>query len=1019
MAEKAGEIYYTVDIETANALEAVKQINQALGTLDSSARTSVKVLDNLDKSADQTGAAFSELAGYARSMDGSLKNLNSNVNSITRAMQEAGSSAGGAGAEFTRAEAILESLGNQLAILEEAQENGARSAAMLTAQIRAGSKATDEEKQKIGELTGRLYDMKTGVDTGAKSHGNWKNSMQQAGYQVQDFVVQVQGGQSALVAFAQQGSQLAGAFGPGGAVLGAVIAIGSAVAGTLVASLGKGKDALEALQDATKTLDDVMTVSSNGVAAFSDKFAEMARINLSVAAAMKKQAELELGNALAKLPSQIQDVTGKFITLTDRITSGFSGASPSIKLFNANLKFLGVTTDDYGKAMEQAMSKGPNFQTIALSMADTVDAIADRFGWTNEQAFQFTKKLSDISNKAKPTTDDLMSLNKMMLENKSSTQQGSEQTAIYSREILGVASSAVTAEARLAQLRAITISLSDSQAKALQQARQELFITKQTGAAKQQAQAWRDAERQGLKSGTQAFREYYQVRLQTYKQQEANAEAAKNDRDAQSSANSAARQAGTQAERNARILEDYHQKASLSADSTSDLSREQAILAATQKLTNPTPQQVAQVQQDAAAAWDKAAALKAQNAVPERKENADYAAQRKALDSLKDQKNANGELIISQEQYNRASEQLEEQHQVNLAKIRAQQVVSPTQQAQGEVDPVQQLANQHAQEIALIQQFETQKGQLTQRGIELMNAANKQYEQQRIAAQWEIYRNQSLGNEALAASFDALAGNASNALTGVITGSMSAQEAMRSLASTVLNSLVNSFVQMGVEWAKSAIMGAAKQEAAIGATTAAQVAGIGVQTAASTTAAVATTAAWTPAAIMSSIASFGGAVAIGMGAMAGIMALSKGRKNGGPVTSGNVYPVGEGNLPEFMQTNKGLFMIPGDKGRVFSNKDVTGGTPSIKKASTGKEYLNNSGSNSSQQSGSSNRPLQVNIQFFDQTSGGSHTLQTETSMDNGIAEVRAYLLDDQANNGEITRGYAAALGTRVVARGAF
>ncbi|MBS4500937.1 hypothetical protein JEQ32_28450 [Klebsiella pneumoniae] len=458
-------------------------------------------------------------------------------------------------------------------------------------------------------------------------------------------------------------------------------------------------------------------------------------------------------------------MTTEFITLTDRITSGFSGASPSIKLFNANLKYLGVTTDDYGQAVQQAMSKGPDFQTITLSMAGTVDAIAERFGWTSDQAFLFTKKLSEVSNKAAPATDDLIALNNIILSNGSSTQKGSEQTAIYSRKMLDMASSAVTAEAKLAQLRAITISLSDSQAKALQQARQELFITKQTGEAKQQAQAWRDAERQGLKAGTQAFREYYQVKLQTYKQQEANAEAAKNERNAQSEANSAAKQAGTQAERNARILEDYQQKAALSADSTSDLSREQAILAAKQKLINPTPQQVAQVERDAAAAWDKAAALKAQNAVPERKENADYAAQRKALDSLKDQKNANGELIISQEQYNRASEQLEEQHQVNLAKIRAQQVVSPTQEAQGQIDPVQQLANQHAQQIALIQQFETQKGQLTQRGIELMNAANKQYEQQRIAAQWEIYRNQSLSNEALAASFDALAGNASNALT--------------------------------------------------------------------------------------------------------------------------------------------------------------------------------------------------------------------------------------------------------------
>lgn len=845
--------------------------------------------------------------------------------------------------------------------------------------------------------------------------------MQQAGYQVQDFVVQVQGGQSALVAFAQQGSQLAGAFGPGGAVLGAVIAIGSAVAGTLVASLGKGKDALEALQDATKALDDVMTVSSNGVAALSDKYAEMARINLSVATAMKKQAELELGNALAKLPSEIQDVTGKFITLTDRITSGFSGSSPSIKLFNANLKYLGVTTDDYGKAMEQAMSKGPTFQTIALSMADTVDSIASRFEWTNESAFKFTKMLSDVSNKAKPTTDDLMALNKMLQDTHNDTQKGREQATEYAKGILAIASSAVTAEARLAQLKAITVSLGDSQAKALQQARQELFITKQTGAAKQQAQAWRDAERQGLKSGTQAFREYYQVRLQTYKQQEANAEAAKKDRDAQSSANSAAKQAGTQAERNARILEDYHQQASISADSTSDLSREQAILAARQKLINPTPQQVAQVERDAAAAWDKAAALKAQSVVPERKENADYAAQRKALDSLKDQKNANGELIISQEQYNRASEQLEEQHQINLAKIRAQQVVSPTQEAQGQIDPVQQLANQHAQQIALIKQFETQKGQLTQRGIELMNAANKQYEQQRIAAQWEIYRNQSLGNEALAASFDALAGNASNALTGIITGSMSAQEAMQSLSSTVLNSLINSFVQMGVEWAKNAIMGATTQQAAIIATSAVQNAAVAAQVGVSTAAAATTTAAWTPAALMASIASMGTAAKIGLGALLGVMAMgvAGGRKNGGSVSSGNIYPVGEGNLPEFMQTSKGLFMIPGDDGRVFSNKDVTSGAPTIKRASTGKEYLPASSASSSQAESRTERPIQVNITLIDQTTGNQHNITgTEAFQQGDVVTVTGWL-NDVDTAGPMSTAFADAHGLRRQARGAF
>lgn len=75
---------------------------------------------------------------------------------------------------------------------------------------------------------------------------------------------------------------------------------------------------------------------------------------------------------------------------------------------------------------------------------------------------------------------------------------------------------------------------------------------------------------------------------------------------------------------------------------------------------------------------------------------------------MKDLKTALDGKRITQQQYDQTSEQLEAQHQANLAKIRSQQVVNPTQQAIAEVDPVQQLANQHAQELALIQQFEQQ-----------------------------------------------------------------------------------------------------------------------------------------------------------------------------------------------------------------------------------------------------------------------------------------------------------------------
>ncbi|MCI0252903.1 UNVERIFIED_ASMBLY: hypothetical protein E7W53_08970, partial [Cronobacter sakazakii] len=377
----------------------------------------------------------------------------------------------------------------------------------------------------------------------------------------------------------------------------------------------------------------------------------------------------------------------------------------------------------------------------------------------------------------------------------------------------------------------------------------------------------------------------------------------------------------------AQKLENLRQKAMLAGATTQELSREQSILNAQQSLGKAATQaQIDLAGEYAAQAYDTAAALKAQAAaeklLPEARENASY------KQDVEDLKTALAAKKISQEQFNQTSERLEATHQANLAKIRADQAVSPQQEAAGGVDPVQQLANENARKLALIQAYE-QQGIIThQNALMLRATADREYEQARIAAQWEIFRNQSAGNEALAASFDALAGNASNALTGIITGSMTASDALRSVGNIVLNSLINSFVQMGVEWVKSAIMGQAAQTAAIGTVTAVQTAAVATQTATSTAAAATTAAAWTPAAILSSIASMGTAAAIGLGAVAGVIGanlLGK-RKNGGPVSAGGMYQVGEGGMPEIYQASTGKqYMIPGDNGRVISNKEMTAG----------------------------------------------------------------------------------------------
>jgi len=201
---------------------------------------------------------------------------------------------------------------------------------------------------------------------------------------------------------------------------------------------------------------------------------------------------------------------------------------------------------------------------------------------------------------------------------------------------------------------------------------------------------------------------------------------------------------------------------------------------------------------------------------------------------------------------------------------------------------VQALANENAQKLALIQQFEQQKTITEQQGLALRNAANTEFEQKRIAAQWEIWRQQSAGNEAAAAAFDSFAGNASNALTGIITGSMSAQDAMRSLGSTVLNSLVNSFVQMGVEWVKSAVMGGCRSNNGCCHNHSGLGCRNGYYNGGKYRCRRNDCCSLDPGAIVASIGSFGGAAAIGIGAVLGALAMGVAgkRKNGGPVSAG-------------------------------------------------------------------------------------------------------------------------------------
>ena len=908
MAEEVGGIVYEVGMDVSGLRAGTSSAESELSKFDSAVSGSTKNLNKLDGQADSTGKAFSSLVSVVKSIDATLSKmaassdgatsavkstsqsaesanqvidalnqqlammqqqqqqaavstgrLEASINAVTAAIRELGTSTGGAGASISGTERLIESLGNQVAILEEQMENGARSAAILAAQLRAGDGATDAQKAKIAELTGRLYDMKNGTESAGKSTNGFRNALQQGGYQVQDFIVQVQGGQSALVAFSQQGSQLASVFSP---VAGAVLTVATVIAGSLMASLSNGKNAIDAMKDAISAMDQVISVSSNGVAAYSDKFAALAKANTTVATLMRQQAQLELSAALSKVSKEVSKASGEFVTFGDRLFASFAGANVSVKSFNDYLSMLNITTNDFSEAMKQAASAGLAGQSTMNNMIATVGALASRFDLTDQQAFEFAKQLSEIAKN--PSNEKLNALIVTLQKVGEGQSSGAQKAREYAARLLEIATTTTDATMRLKALKEMTDSLTSSQDKALQTARQTLFIEKQTGDEKLKAQAWRDAEAQGLKQNTAAFREYYNVRLETYRQQEKNAQAARDERNANNQLKTELKQQETIQQK----LNKLRDEALLAgqAESTKELSREQAILNAQQSLGKAaTQEQIKLAGEYAAKIWDQKNALKGQ-----------AEAEKKRIDAVK------GYSALKSQTSPMFA--VETSYQKDMADLDA-------------------YAKAYPQKMAEIQQ--------TRATIE------ERYRQKRLEAMWQEWSQQNAATQAAAAAFDAFGQNAGNALTGIITGSMSVSDALRSIGSNILSSVINAFVQMGIQWVQSVIMGQAGMAAASAATIAQ---------------AAAISAAMAPAAAMTSLATAGTNSAPAMAGMSATVGLAKtlsiagALKNGGPAQEGSMYRVGENNLPEIFQASNGhQYMIPGDSGRVISNKDITGG----------------------------------------------------------------------------------------------
>lgn len=745
------------------------------------------------------------------------------------------------------------------------------------------------------------------VKSAASSMGSTRATIQGIGYQLQDIAVQAEMGTSAIRILGQQGPQVLSLFGPLGAVAGAVVAISSAMAGALLPSLLDSSDATEVLAKAQKNLKEVVTKTESSVSALSEEIIRLSKISedaakakIAVAMSEAKIAIKAAGDSSQQAFEQFDSLFGSFTNsgrsiqnavdelkryeakgkdvaaVINELGGTYGGAIAEVNSLNAVThemsKTLGITqTEALGliKLLAQLeKDRSPaNIKLLAIALSD----LSNKNGWTNETLNKLTNTLNNNSLSALDAEASIKILE--------SALKDLQTTVNNSRGVLDGNVAKLNQLAEIAERHAATIGKTEREVAkynatllaTTDESKKELDSTlKRIDASYDIIESY-EAQQKALKEKEQADKKA---------QREAEQSAKKAQREAEQAAKKEASEQKKTKERLRALAEEYRKV----AEAQNGYGRAAAINIHALKLgTNATEEQKRQAQELAGAIYDVGTAMAnmnelAGNLSPTFKVDMDFA---------KNSATINDAVTGYQNQ---------------IARINSQ--ISTIQSSPMSVNKEKQLQDLEQAKVIYAQaitEAEQMRGQI-----------EEQYRKQRIEAQWEEWKQASDAAQIFGNAVDAVMNSASSSISGLLMGAQSLKDSLLGISNTIVNSVIQSIIEMGMAQVKSMIMGKAAS-AAVTSSSIAQAAMI--------------SKAWVPAAALASLATNG---ANAVPAQAGIaatmttaqtMAITP-RKLGGAVSANKMYRVGENNQPELYKASNGMqYMIPGSSGRVFSNKD--------------------------------------------------------------------------------------------------
>ncbi|CAM7333019.1 hypothetical protein FSY56_08790 [Escherichia coli] len=704
--------------------------------------------------------------------------------------------------------------------------------------------ALDDNIAQFKKMDTQVSATAQAVNQSVRSFSGFQNALRQGGYQVQDFIVQVQGGQSALVALSQQGSQLLGVFGTGGAVAGALLTLGTVIVGSLIAGMDNATISTKALTEAQKRLSDIFQISSNGVVVLSDKFAKLAETSENAARAQLTMALIDANNiikASVQSVNQLGDALGTWkaplsaaISQMDALKARGIDVNRALKelggTYEGNIIGLnqlnqavnnisdsfGISADDAIKLVQAlgAVRQNANPETIAALRDVTVD-LSQKYGYANKSLSEFTGKIGEYSLKADQAKESTRLATEMLQGHKVASEADAEAIAQNTQ-----------------RLQNYIQMIKDEGATIAMTARQKaLYRAEQLGAS--------DEDKKAINTSFD--------KIEAFKSEQAlQKESAKEARKTAAAASSQAKKDISQQESIAQKLANLRAQSDLTTESIEKRRIQEAGLRAEQSLGSAaTQQQLAEAR-----------------ALGEANEKAAISIQ-KRKEAEQGQKYAKQEIAAG-----------------NTS-------VNPITGAS--VDPLAQINLQETQKLEAIAKYQ----ELDKQNTQLYEDAKTAIQLQASNARMQIAQTEADQQRASVLS---------------ILGS--ASQGFDSLASIIADSA-------GKSNAAYQVMFAASKAFAIAQST------LSLNTAIMQ--AMADPTALTPA---QKLANYAAIASAGASLLSNVASISYGggRENGGPVSASSMYRVGEGGKPEiFKASNGSQYMIPGDNGRVISNRDIGGG----------------------------------------------------------------------------------------------